>query len=119
MPTISLETSSKSKRSLAPTEVAIAKSAQSRKPTSRTSSGVHPKYAPNSSGVTKHERLLTLLGQPNGASIEELMRATNWQQHSVRAFLAGTVKKKLGLDLTSSKSDGDVRRYRIVTRRGR
>ena len=47
------------------------------------------------------------------------MQATNWQQHSVRGFLAGTVKKKLGLELTSSKPDGEVRRYRIVTRRGR
>ena len=78
-----------------------------------------PKNEPNSSHVTKHGLLLTLLGQPNGASIEELMQATNWQQHSVRGFLAGTVKRKLGLDLTSYKSDGDVRRYRILTRRGR
>ncbi|MEQ1672895.1 MAG: DUF3489 domain-containing protein [Hyphomicrobium sp.] len=36
-----------------------------------------------------------------------------------RGFLAGTVKKKLGLALTSSKADGDIRRYRIATRRGR
>jgi hypothetical protein len=47
--------------------------------------------------------------------------ATNpkWQQHSVRGFLAGTVKKKLGFPLTTSKAAGDVRRYRIETRRGR
>jgi hypothetical protein len=48
-----------------------------------------------------------------------MMQATNWQQHSVRGFLAGTVKKKLGFTLTSSKPAGDVRRYRIETRRGR
>ena len=47
------------------------------------------------------------------------MQATAWQQHSVRGFLAGTVKKKLGLDLASSKAKDDVRRYRIVARRGR
>jgi len=41
------------------------------------------------------------------------------QQHSVRGFLAGTVKKKLGFSLTTSKAAGDVRRYRIETRRGR
>ena len=69
--------------------------------------------------VTKQERMLTLLSQPEGASIEEMMQATDWQQHSVRGFLAGTVKKKLGFSLTSSKSDDDVRRYRIETRRGR
>jgi hypothetical protein len=46
--------------------------------------------------VTKQERLLTLLSQAEGASIEEMMQATDWQQHSVRGSLAGTVKKKLG-----------------------
>ena len=51
--------------------------------------------------VTKQERMLTLLSQPEGASIEEMMQATDWQQHSVRGFLAGTVKKKLGFSLTS------------------
>ena len=69
--------------------------------------------------VTKQERLLTLLSQAKGASIEEMMQATDWQQHSVRGFLAGTVKKKLGFSLTASKAAGDVRRYRIATRRGR
>ena len=69
--------------------------------------------------VTKQERLLTLLNRPEGASIEEMMRATDWQQHSVRGFLAGTVKKKLGFLLTSSKHEDGVRRYCIKPRRGR
>jgi hypothetical protein len=69
--------------------------------------------------VTKQERVLTLLSQPNGASIAEMMQATDWQQHSVRGFLAGTVKKKLGFSLTSVKPNDGVRRYRIETRRGR
>jgi Protein of unknown function (DUF3489) len=69
--------------------------------------------------VTKQERVLTLLSQPDGASIEEMMQATDWQQHSVRGFLAGTVKKKLGFSLPSLKPNGGVRRYRIETRRGR
>ena len=41
------------------------------------------------------------------------MLATDWQQHSVRGFLAGTVKKKLGFPLTSSKTNDGARRYRI------
>jgi Protein of unknown function (DUF3489) len=69
--------------------------------------------------VTKQERMLTLLGQPKGTSIDEMMQATGWQQHSVRGFLAGTVKRKLGFSLTSLKPDDGVRRYRIETRRGR
>jgi hypothetical protein len=43
--------------------------------------------------ITKQELMLTLLSQPDGASIREMMQATHWQQHSVRGFLAGTVKK--------------------------
>src|SRR5205823_3115966 len=46
---------------------------------------------PRGERVTKQERMLTLLSQPAGASIQEMMQATNWQQHSVRGFLAGTV----------------------------
>ena len=69
--------------------------------------------------VTKHDRILTLLSRRDGATIPEMMEATDWQQHSVRGFLAGTVKKKLGFTLTSSKSEGELRRYRIDTKRGR
>ena len=69
--------------------------------------------------VTKHDRILALLSRRDGATIAELMEASGWQQHSVRGFLAGTVKKKLGLALTSSKTAGELRRYRIDTKRGR
>lgn len=68
---------------------------------------------------TKVALLLQLLNRPEGASIEDMMRVSQWQQHSVRGFLASTVKKKLGLALVSSKAEGDVRRYRIAPRRGR
>jgi Protein of unknown function (DUF3489) len=74
---------------------------------------------PKGGRVTKQERVLSLLSQPEGASIEEMMQATDWQQHSVRGFLAGTVKRKLGFSLTSLKPNGGVRRYRIETRRVR
>jgi hypothetical protein len=69
--------------------------------------------------VTKHDRILALLSRRDGATITELMEASGWQQHSVRGFLAGTIKKKLGLALTSSKTAGELRRYRIDTKRGR
>jgi len=74
---------------------------------------------PRGERVTKQERMLTLLSQPAGASIAEMMQATDWQQHSVRGFLAGTVKRKLGFSLKSERPDDGVRRYHIETRRGR
>ncbi len=68
---------------------------------------------------TKQERVLTLLSRPEGASVAEMMQATGWQQHSVRGFLAGTVKGKLGFPLESFKKKDGVRRYRIEAQRSR
>ena len=62
---------------------------------------------------TKQQTCLDLLGRREGATIEDLEEATGWQKHSVRGFLAGAVKKKLGLTLVSEKPDAGLRRYRI------
>lgn len=62
---------------------------------------------------TKQARAIDMLRSANGASIVALMKATGWQQHSVRGFLAGVVRKRLGLPLESTKTDG-TRIYRIA-----
>jgi hypothetical protein len=63
--------------------------------------------------TTKQNQVLTLLAQTGGVTIDEVMRATGWQEHSVRGFFAGTVRKKLGFELTSEKVGDDDRRYAI------
>ena len=61
---------------------------------------------------TKHARIIAMLRTPTGATIATIMTATDWQQHSVRGFLAGVVRKKLGLNLVSERTDKG-RVYRI------
>ena len=61
---------------------------------------------------SKQDSVIALLRQPQGATIDRLIKATGWQPHSVRGFLAGTVRKKLKLQLQSQKIDG-LRTYRI------
>ena len=61
---------------------------------------------------TKHARVIAMLRKPAGATIAAIMAVTDWQQHSVRGFLAGVVRKKLGLNLVSDQTDKG-RVYRI------
>ena len=63
---------------------------------------------------SKQARVLAMLGRAEGAAIAAIMRATRWQQHSVRGFFAGVVRKRLKLKLDSAKADG-VRVYRITS----
>jgi hypothetical protein len=62
---------------------------------------------------SKQDRVIALLRSPCGVSIAAMAKATGWQPHSVRGFLAGVVRKKLRLNLDSSSSNGR-RTYRIV-----
>jgi hypothetical protein len=56
-----------------------------------------------------------MLRTPNGVTVDAMMHATGWQQHSVRGFLAGVVRKKLGFNLVSAATEGG-RFYRITDR---
>lgn len=63
---------------------------------------------------SKTEIVLKKLRAGKGASIAQLGEVTGWQPHSVRGFLSATVRKKLGLDLTSEVGKDGIRRYRVT-----
>jgi len=63
--------------------------------------------------VSKNDALLKLLHGNSGATLAQMQKATGWQPHSVRGFLSGTVKKKLGLKLGSKEGKGGERSYVI------
>jgi len=65
---------------------------------------------------TKTAKILALLKRPGGASLDQLRKATGWQAHSVRGFLSGTLKKKMGLRVASSKVKDGQRTYRILAK---
>jgi hypothetical protein len=62
--------------------------------------------------LTQHARVIAMLRKPAGTTIVAIMAVTDWQQHSVRGFLAGVVRKKLRLNLVSDQTDKG-RVYRI------
>src|SRR6202790_2370029 len=81
------------------------------KPASRKRSG--PASSRSAAGPnTKHARIIAMLRTAAGATIASLVTATQWQQHSVRGFLAGVIRKKLGLNLVSEQTNKG-RVYRI------
>ena len=105
------------------TKQAKAKAVESKPTTKGASKARSPKSgklspkrrpAQSTGPTTKTDQILGFLRRPKGASLAELMQVTSWQAHSVRGFLSGTVKKKLGLNVVSEKDEAYERRYRIA-----
>ncbi len=65
---------------------------------------------------SKKAIILDLLKRPDGASLKDIMAATDWQAHSVRGFISGSLTKKMGLNVESFKRDDGDRAYRIVAK---
>jgi hypothetical protein len=68
---------------------------------------------PEARNGSKTAQILDLLKRPGGVTAKELMKATDWQPHSVRGFLSGTVGKKMGLTVTSTKGEDGERTYSV------
>jgi outer membrane biosynthesis protein TonB len=83
------------------TEAATPKPARTKKPAE-----------PRALRVTKQSKVIDTLCRPEGATIAEIMEMTGWQEHSVRGFISGAVKKKLGLTVERITEDGRIY-YRI------
>lgn len=63
---------------------------------------------------TKQARVLELLRRPEGATLAQMAKATGWQPHTVRGALAGALKKRLGITITSEKAEDSDRVYRAA-----
>jgi hypothetical protein len=62
---------------------------------------------------TKQALVIEMLRRPEGATIAEIVEATQWASHTTRGFLAGALKKKLGMAIESTKDDERGRIYRL------
>ncbi len=62
---------------------------------------------------SKTAKVLGLLKRPNGVTLKELMKATGWQPHSVRGFLSGAIRKKMGITVASTKAEDGERIYQV------
>jgi hypothetical protein len=110
-------------RNVAPAKGKSGKKASPAKKAPKVASGASPKPKATRPGKaakeksvregSKTETILELLKRPGGATAKELQKATSWLPHSVRGFLSGTIRKKMGLDVVSTKTEDGERSYSV------
>jgi hypothetical protein len=97
---------------VAPSKVKSGKKATPAKKGAKAAKGAKPAKKPTGAREgSKTEKVLDLLKRAGGASLKDIMKATGWQPHSVRGFLSGTIGKKMGLKVESTKSEQGDRVY--------
>ena len=104
------------KRSMPRVDAAKSSAAQQAPNMASTRAAPRDRMGQSSESKTKHAQLLAMLNSTGGTTIALMMKATGWQQHSVRGFLAGVVRKRMNLDLVSDVTDKG-RVYRIKDKR--
>ena len=87
------------------------------KPAKAAKAAKSPKQAVNreARAGSKKEIVLKLLRRDQGATVAEIAKSTDWQNHTIRGFLSAQVTKKMKLTVESTKSEAGERTYRIVT----
>jgi hypothetical protein len=96
--------------------VAPSKPRSGKKTTPARKASKAPRKATSAKGArqgSKTAKILDLLKRRGGATMKELMRATGWLPHSVRGFISGTVGKKMGLSVESTKAKDGERSYSV------
>jgi len=106
-------------RNVAPSKAKSGKKASPAKKAAKgakKASGTRPGKAAKEKGIregSKTETILDLLKRPGGATAKELLKTTGWQPHSLRGFPSGTIRKKMGLTMTSTKGEDGERSYSV------
>jgi hypothetical protein len=110
-------TGAKPARNVAPAKAKSGKKATAAKKSPRAAKkAARPAKAAKEKGVregSKTETILEMLKRPEGATAKELLKATGWQPHSLRGFISGTLGKKMGLTVTSTKTETAERTYSV------